>query len=468
MVAVRDWWLGALAGKLLIAAYAPLAALGLLAAGHRFFTPSAGRIAALIYLATPWIALVSLQSLIDGAFACYLLTALYATLAWQQAAADDPLRTRWLALGGFLAGAAVACKYPAVVYCALPLAAWVAWRAFNSARAAARSPTSWGLPFWSAVLKPLGVFAICCALGCGAWFAKNVALTGNPTYPLLYRVFDGRTRTAEKDRQWAAVHRPPNFDSNDFRGRLAGFVLMSDWISPLTAPLALLAIVGRRYRPLVWGLAGYCGFVFLCWWLFTHRIDRFWVPILPVVTLLAGVGATWDRSRAWRLTIWFVVPLGLLYGWLVIVGGALGNNDYLADLDALRVDRERVEPWHIYLNEHRDEVTGLLLVGNAAPFDLDVPVLYNTVFDDSILEEIVRGHTPAEIHAALAQRHVSHVLVSWREIARYRSPGNYGITDFLQPEVFQRLVSEGVLTEVPRPIGESDQLFRVEPLPGAE
>ncbi len=442
----------------------------MLAAGRRFFTPSAGRIAALVYLATPWIALVSIQSLIDGAFAFYLLMALYATLAWQQARHDDPLRTRWLALAGFLAGAAVACKYPAVVYCVLPLAAWIAWRTAGAARAASvKTPSPSNRPAWLARARPFGVFALCCAVGCGAWFVKNAVLTGNPTYPLLYRVFDGRTRTAEKDQQWSAVHRPPNFDPRDLAARLAGIGLTSDWISPLAAPLVVLAIVGRRQRRLVWGLAGYCGFVFLCWWLFTHRIDRFWVPILPVVALLAGVGATWDRSRAWRLTAWCAVPLGLLFGLLVIAGGALGNNNYLADLDTLRVDGERVEPWHLYLNEHRDDVTCALLVGDAAPFDLDVPVLYNTVFDDSIFEDLARGRTAAEIHKALAERHVSHVLVAWHEIARYRAPGNYGISNFFQPRVFKDLVAAGVLEEVPHPAGDTDQMFRVTPLsPGGK
>jgi len=38
MVLAGDWWLGALAGKTVIAAFAPLTALGLLAAGRRFFS----------------------------------------------------------------------------------------------------------------------------------------------------------------------------------------------------------------------------------------------------------------------------------------------------------------------------------------------------------------------------------------------------------------------------------------------
>ena len=45
--------------------------------------------------------------------------------------------------------------------------------------------------------------------------------------------------------------------------------------------------------------------------------------------------------------------------------------------------------------------------------------------------------------------------MSWREIDRYRSPGNYGITDFIQPQVFDDLVAAGVLE---RAAGDSGRL----------
>src|SRR5262249_47333630 len=48
MIVCGDWWLGALVGKTLIALYAPLASLALLAAGRRFASPTAGIVAALV------------------------------------------------------------------------------------------------------------------------------------------------------------------------------------------------------------------------------------------------------------------------------------------------------------------------------------------------------------------------------------------------------------------------------------
>jgi hypothetical protein len=459
MIVAGDWWTGALVGKTLIAACAPMTALLLLAAGRRLATRSAGVIAAILYISIPWIALVSMQGLIEGVYAFYLFAALYATLVWQKEARSKP-SLAWLGLAGFLAGAAVSCKYPALVFSVLPLAGWIAWQTLI-ARGQQKKSTR-----WLVAAQPTLVFSGAVVLGCGLWFAKNAVLTGNPTYPLLYGLFDGRTRTPALDQQWNAAHRPPNYQFADLTGRLADAAMRSDWQSPLMMPLVVLAFVNFRTRRFAVQLAAYWGLVFIAWWLFTHRLDRFWVPLLCVVSLLAGLGAVWSSHRWWRWTLATFLTVGLVYNLCVVAGGALSDNRYFADLEQLRVDPERINPWHLFLNGHATDVTAVLLVGDAQPFDLEVPAVYNTVFDDNIFEQLTRGRTPSQVRAALAARDISHVFVDWSEIDRYRSPGNYGISDFLEPHVFRQLVAAGALAELPK-INDSThgQLFRVLPSP---
>jgi hypothetical protein len=108
-------------------------------------------------------------------------------------------------------------------------------------------------------------------------------------------------------------------------------------------------------------------------------------------------------------------------------------------------------------------VTGVLLVGDAEPFDLDVPSLYNTVFDDNIFESLARGRTPEEIRQALADRNISHIYVKWSEVARYRSPGNYGFTKYIEPAVFEALEKAGVLAALPPIKDNPNTLYRVMP-----
>lgn len=452
MVLVDDWFVGALVGKLLIGCFAPLTALGLLAFGRRFVSPAAGIVAALAYISIPWIVMVSTQGLIDGVLGCYLFLAYYAAWLFHNVRRQDSGSIALAALAGAMAGSAVAVKYTGAVYCLAPLGVYFTFVALTSLRTPNMDRKS--------AVQALAAFLLLACAACGPWLVKNAVLAGNPVYPLLYDWLGGETRTPELDAQWTAAHRPPNFDLVDLAARATGFALTSYWLSPLVVPLAMLAFLNRAARKLALVTAGYVAYVFTAWWLLTHRIDRFWLPALPLMALLAGMGATWSTTKAWRVTLSVLLIACLAFNFLVLADGNLINNRYLADLDQLRADPAQVEPWHIWLNAHADEVRRVLLVGDAQPFDLVPAATYNTVFDANRFEQLAKGRTSDEIRRELAALGVSHVLVSWREIERYRSPGNYGITDFLQPKVFDDLVADGVLEQVP--LGdERDTMYQV-------
>jgi hypothetical protein len=92
----------------------------------------------------------------------------------------------------------------------------------------------------------------------------------------------------------------------------------------------------------------------------------------------------------------------------------------------------------------------VLLVGGAAAFDLEVPVLYNTCFDPNIFERLMRGRTVAQRRAILQELGISHVLVNWSEIDRYRSPGNYGFTAYVTRQLIRDVLvhQQGVLRKI--------------------
>jgi len=420
---------------------------------------------------------VSNLGLIEGVYAFYLFAALYALWLWQDvvrgpsavplAGSTVPGRAErsgapagsvsLLFLAGLLSGGAVTCKYPALVLVALPLGFWA------SMGPRGRWPARW---------RVVAIYGMAVVLSCGLWFGKNLVLTGNPIYPLLATEFDGATRTPAKIRQWQRAHRPPNFAVSDAVGRVADVALRSEWISPLIFPFSLLALVtGGRRRPVV-RLWAYVGYVLFAWWLLTHRIDRFWIPILPVMALLAGIGTTWSATTWWRRTCWTCLTLGLAANFLMVTSGPLsgswgpgGYNRFFARYASLRTSPERVDPWHRWLNGHVAWGHAVLAVGDAEVFDLEMPVVYHTVFDDSILEQALRGRTPTEFHHWLEARNISHLWVRWGEIARYRSPGNYGFTPFVTPSLFQRLVRQGVLAPpLPKIAGHAGQVFVVLPL----
>ena len=52
---------------------------------------------------------------------------------------------------------------------------------------------------------------------------------------------------------------------------------------------------------------------------------------------------------------------------------------------------------------------------------------------------------PLTPDAALRSYGITHIYIDWAEIARYRSPGNYGYSPAIVPQTFRELVRSGVL-----------------------
>jgi hypothetical protein len=510
MVIAGDWWWGGLAGKTLIALFTPLCALAIFTAGRRFYSTGAGVVGALLYISIPWIVGVSSAGLIEGVSACYLFLAVYALLLcrWQpngipprsasegrQPISSPPPRvsltstgsTAYLILAGYLAGAAVATKYPAVLFVLLPLAAWTFFGRLWARSSVRHVPPTlhnvgsrkddWKYaPIspanheprvhsrFAAAIVAVTIFLLAAAASSGLWFGKNWVQTGNPTYPLLYDVFDGKTRTADKDRQFNLAHRPREFSFELLGADLDRVLLGGELLSPLVVPLVVFSLVGgpvaagRRW--LAWGLLAYAIFVIAAWWLLTHRLDRFWIPILPVLALMAGAGACWTSARWWRIAIAMLLFVALSGNFLLSTMGY--NNAWFVPLAQLRDDPHWISRWHSFFNATADQ-GAVLAVGDAAVFDLAPRVYYNTCFDDCLLEQWVKSREkkPDEIRAELTSRRIVYVFVNWSEIRRYRD--TYGFTDFVQPEVFERLVEQGVLKRLSPQSNTAPEAYRVVP-----
>lgn len=457
------WWWGALAGKAVMGTFAIWTALAVYAAGRRWFGENAGVLSAFVFLATPWVTMVSTSGLIDVVSACYYVLALHATLLWLTSEAEH---RRWplLALAGFLAGSAVACKYPALLFLVAPLGLICL-----IATVVRRSSFHWSGPL---------VFTLAVLAGCGLWLGKNWVLTSNPVYPLLYDWFDGATRTPEKDARWKRAHRTPvdgegrRFTWNQLRHSAWQLAWRTDYGSPLLVPLVLWALWAERRRRVVWLLTGLLAFVVLCWWLFTHRLDRFLLPTLPWVALLAGAAAASLKGRSAERWTSGLMAAGFAFALLMNTSRAVGDNRYFVSLSDLRRDlpTERDPGYshthvaHRLINELVQPSYRVLAVGEAQVFDLEVPVLYNTCFDDCQLELLMKDRTRDERYAALRDRRISHVFVFWYELDRYRSPGNYGYSSFATRRlVREELVGQQqLLRPIPLPVpAENCELFEV-------
>lgn len=482
MVLRQDWSRGAIAGKCVLMCFGPLTALALYAAGRRWFNPRVGLIAAFVYLTTPWVYRISTIAYVEGALCCYLFLALFAVMRGCDGIDVETERGRgnsdWL-LAGLFAGSAMACKYTGVVQVVFPMFA----ATVVLAEICRRRRRETRLSERKTVFRAVAAFVVGVLITIGPWLVKNLVETGNPVYPLAYTVFGGRDWDAAMNAKWKAGHSPADFSTANFARSLVDVAGLNDWHSALLfglAPLALLRRDRRRLSTWVWAYAGY---LFLTWWLFTHRIDRFWVPLIPVVSLLAGIGASWllelgalsydaggavaNPAESWleprlqQLGRWAalcVLASGALFNLTIVVSGIGGYNQFLLDLELAGQHAAQVtSPQIVFLNDHLPPGSKVLCVGEAQVFYARFPAVYNTVFDRSIFEQwmarqdVIDGAgrfellPPEEIRRKLSDEGITHVFVNWLEILRYRAPGSYGYTDFVTPERFDQLRQLGVL-----------------------
>jgi hypothetical protein len=442
MEVLDDWWWGGLAGQLLVSFFAPAAALLIAATTARIASTRAAWIAACVYLSTPWVYRVAVLAYVEGPLCYYHAALLWVVTRFMIPERSPPIRD-W-GLIGLLAGCAMGCKYPALFSAVIPfglvaIVAVVRRRTF--------APLAWYFLGWAIVMGP--------------WLGKNVIDSGNPVYPLAQSVFHGRHWDTAREEKWSAAHGRRPVTAPELWNSLVDVAGRSDWQSPLYlafAPLALLHPGSRRAAFLLWGFVVY---LFFTWWLLTHRLDRFWLPLLPPLAILAGQGADWCRGRAWTAVVCVIVAIGLISNFTLVSTALAGLNEWTGDLEFLRRDVPRRWNAALYrLDSELPENARPLLVGQAAVFHLRRRVDYNTVFNPETIEVLARNQSPDAFRRALHERKLTHIYVDWKEIERHRQPGGYGFTDFVTSARFAEWVAAGVL-ERPVHLGSQQELYEI-------
>jgi 4-amino-4-deoxy-L-arabinose transferase-like glycosyltransferase len=441
MVLADDWNDGAIAGKIVLAGFQLLTTLCVFATGRRWFGTSAGLIAALVYLTVPWTLRISLIAYAEGAITFFLMaTAMSGLIA--SAESHSSLRYRLTLTTGLLAGSAMAAKYPGVLSVVIPTGLLLLW--------SLRSQRRLLLP--TALLFGAGVL-----LTVGPWLIRNVIDTGNPVYPLMSSVLGADDWSPAMDVKWKNAHSAPDHNPARIPEDLLSVLVFSDWTSGLLFGLAiptLLLLKHHREARWLWLLVLW---ILATWWALTHRIDRFWIPIIPVAAVLAGASWTMFHSTSWRTLLLFCVASCSLFNLqLWRIPFLTGMQAGLMDMKAVRsvVVRNDIR----ILNKELSPDDRILMVGEAEVFDLHIPVFYNTVFDESLFEQWTADesddrHWSAErqmkstsdIHDILKDKGITHIYVNWLEILRYHE--SYGYTEYVTPQRLKQLVLADVLAE---------------------
>lgn len=181
------------------------------------------------------------------------------------------------------------------------------------------------------------------------------------------------------------------------------------------------------------------------------------LPAAPLAFALAAIGAA-ELYRAigsrWATgTLTLLVAMNALY----VSGPAIGDSRIAVDLRYLRRDDgsassiSRLPPHVRWVNQHLGPDDRLLVLGDAAVFDYEVPLAYSTAFDRSPLAEIIE-RPEAEWGRGLREAGFTHLLVHWGEIQRLRS--TYGFDERITRELIDSMERAGVIEKLPVQLGE--------------
>jgi hypothetical protein len=195
----------------------------------------------------------------------------------------------------------------------------------------------------------------------------------------------------------------------------------------------------------------------MCWALLTHRIERFFIPVLPSIALLLGCSLgnigrmkggflltemLFEKVR--RLSRWFIVVviginlISILSFWatlepLGILFGKQTASDYLTQhLSAY--------PMYKAINKLPRE-SKILFIGDAQTFYIERDVLSTSVFNRNIIERIVaESNTAEQVMKKIKNYGITHIYINFSEINRLAR--GYGFLQDFNLGLFQSFVEE--------------------------
>jgi hypothetical protein len=376
---------------------------------------AAGWLAAPLALANPVLAFELGIAYVDLAFAFFLAAGV---VFMQRALRSQPADPGALALAGACGGALAGIKLNGALGAAA-IAALALPRALALARAGE--------------LQSLARLALCFALPLGAlglpWVLRSAWLTGNPIYPFFYAQLGGPDWSAALGERFAAWQRGIGMGRSAFDYALlpvrvlalggADYTRFAGRLGPHWLPLLPLALVLGWRQPLARAALAASAVYFACWAAGSQQM-RFLIPVLPLWALACALAL--DDGAA-RLAAQRPARLRALRGALgaaavavLLLATRAHHAAALAALPGLRVDASArqaaaVDPAFDWANAALPVDARVLLLDTNQSFFLEREALADSFFEASQIADWLAGAgDPAEAHARLRARGISHVL----------------------------------------------------------
>jgi len=366
-------------------------------------------LALLVFYTIPSVFVNSHMAYNDLTITLYTFLALYAFVNW-----FSLRQIGWLILCGVLSGLAIATKYTALLVPFLGCLGilWASRHHQTSNRH---------------VLRFLLVYVTCTVVVGSPFYIKNLIMTGNPFYPFLYRVFDGRGWDPEQARLYDLFVQSLGMGQGILDYLLLPWNLSfhakmhSPQFDGVLGPVFILtlpfAIGMRRIAIGAKIVMAYCLFTFMFWASSAQQI-RYLIPIFPFLAIMTGYVLSYYRRRK--------AVFALL---VIFIAAGLGFNGYHIGKDFLKIkpvsvitgheDRDaflnRLVPSYgifQYINTYLPEDSKIFFIYmRNLGYLCDRPYYSDSMFESYTIEKILGRCTgPGEVYVALREMDFTHIL----------------------------------------------------------
>ena len=275
------------------------------------------------------------------------------------------------------------------------------------------------------------------------WLIRNHLASGSIVFPQGTSLFGLGHWSADQHALYQSAHQfsgslldrfmmliVPDQTGSTHVSRFRGWTNLQWSLTPWFGLLGCITLVlNRRAHKAGVVIAIGLSLPIVAWMMLTHLQSRFLIPLIPLLIAPCVLALPLIRADRIRNQLIAGITLSTLaWATLLTLNQSLGNPFMLVDLGAdvftgeLEVGNE---PWTATLNNITEPSETIYLLGDATPFYLRSPNLYNTVYDRWLIEESIENSPgdPTSWTDDLVTQGVDIIVISFSEISRFSQSG---------------------------------------------
>lgn len=404
--------------------------LALISFGRRFFFSDHSFLPSLFLISLPLSSFLMTTPIQDLPLALYLFLALYSFFLFKK-----NRKNGWLLLTGVFSGFSIGMKYHGLLLLLLiPLLIFILSRNFKEN------------------LKFIAVIFIIAILVATPWFLKNLFYTGNPIYPLFFKIFDGKGWGKENNKRYIEDLHIKNFSqmfSILYQVNVSSKIFGAGGIiGPIFIIFLPLFLLGKRDK--IANALFVVSIINLFPFLATGNIRYSYLSVAIFCLLISYGIKVFENFKLLKillaLTTFFLVisntfvslsHLNIVNPALKLILGEVNKEEYL---------RNFLYPFQgiEFINKELPPDSLILFLYEARTAYIKRDFISATPYDTNILRDILlRKKDPNEIIKDLRNLRITHIFLNEREKDRIEGKFDYlGLRNSEIREIFYRFISK--------------------------